>query len=165
LDRNTKEFKLYTPCGKTFAIIAGVLFSSLRPTKDEIAYAIELLDFWLSRNKAIIDQYIDAFTTLQLYADLPDEQNDMKVSNVGGWNDPLKLRVRVLHNDIKYFLNKNGELTAISWENPIATTIPLKLPAAKIGTALEFLEEHFTQRECKKIVDNILSEMNTCKDL
>ena len=29
LDRTTKEFKLYTPCGKTFATVSGVLFSSL----------------------------------------------------------------------------------------------------------------------------------------
>lgn len=163
LDRLTKEFKLYTPCGKTFAIVSGVLFGNLRPTKEEITYAIELLEFWLLRNKGIIDDYIDAFSQLQLYGDLPDERDDMHVIHPG-WRIENFL-VKVKHNDVNYTLNQDGNLTAINWEKSIAVTKTLKLPAAKIGKALEFLGEHIDKKKCQNTVDNILSEMNTCKDM
>lgn len=163
LDRNTKEFKLYTPCGKTFAIVSGVQFGSIRPTKDEIEYAAELLEFWLLRNKAIIDKYIAAFTKLQLYTNLPDERGDMKVLNPGYRAN--NFRMKVLHTDIEFVLTRKGQLSSISWKNPIDATKSLKLPAAKIGKALEFLEEHIDKQACQDIVDEILTEMNTCKDM
>ena len=163
LDRDTKEFKLYTPCGKTFAVISGVLFGNLQPTKAEIDYACELLEFWLLRNKLIIDKYIAAFTKLQLYTNLPDKRDDMKII-IPSWNQD-NFRVSILHNGIKFVLNMAGELSSLEWDDYIPITKSLKLPASKVGKALIFLTEHVDKKSCQDIVDNILSEMNTCKDM
>lgn len=170
LDRITKEFKLYTPCGKTFATVSGVLFSSLAPTKDEIAYAIELLEFWLLRNKAVIDTYIAAFTKLQMYGDLPTTRDDMKVDTIRKYDHNqnkqiVTLIVSVKHNDLTYYINTNGLFTDISWDGFISPTTIIKLPAAKLTAAVAFLDEHLDQQAAQKTVDEILTEMNTCKDM
>jgi len=170
LDRVTKEFKLYTPCGKTFATISGVLFASLAPTKDDIAYAIELLEFWLLRNKTVIDTYIAAFTKLQMYGDLSTEKDDMKVNTQSFYSQKLgkhiqAMTVIVKHNDINYRFNADGLLVSMSWEEAIPVTTKMKLPAAKITAAVTFLDEHLDKRAAQTTVDEILAEMNTCKDM
>ena len=170
LDRITKEFKLYTPCGKTFAIVSGVLFSSLSPTKDEIAYAVELLEFWLLRNKTIIDTYITAFTKLQMYGDLDTTRDDMTIVTTRKYDHTQNkqvesLTVHVKHNDLSFYINSDGLFTGISWNGAIPPTTAIKLPAAKLTAAIAFLDEHLDQRAAKTTVDEILAEMNTCKDM
>lgn len=163
LDRNTKEFKLYTPCGKTFATVSGVLFGSIRPTKEEIDFAVELLEFWLLRNKAIIDEYIAAFGKLQTYSELPNKQNDFEIHYP--MYHQTEFRVTVDHNGLSYLLNEDGNLVRVTFLQPIAVTQPIKLPATKIGEALAFLEKHVDKHNCQQIVENILAEMNTCNDI
>ena len=170
LDPRTKQFKLYTPCGKTFAIVSGVLFSSLKPTKEEIEYAIELLEFWLVRNKAIIDTYIAAFTKLQMYGELDTVRDNMEVKISTTYSHTLGKHittsyVSVTHEEIIYSINPNGYFTSIFWNKPIAVTTSLKLPAAMINIAVAFLDEHQDCHIAKKTVNDILAEMNTCKDL
>lgn len=170
LDRVTKEFKLYTPCGKTFATVSGVLFSNLKPTQDEIAYAIELLEFWLLRNKAVIDTYIAAFTKLQMYGDLDIKRDDMKIETTSKYDHTVGKHVHwrtvsIIHNDITYRLDSKGLLVNVSWKDSIAVTTPLKLPAEKVNLAVAFLDEHDDLHAAKQTVDEILSEMNTCKDM
>ena len=170
LDRVTKEFKLYTPCGKTFATISGVLFASLAPTKDDIAYAIELLEFWLLRNKTVIDTYIAAFAKLQMYSDLSTKKDDMDI-RVQSYYDStsskqvLGMTVGINHNDITYRLNAKGLLVSVSWKDTIPTTTSIKLPAAKIIAATLYLDEHLDKRAAQDTVDTILTNMNTCKDM
>ena len=170
LDRVTKEFKLYTPCGKTFATVSGVLFGNLQPTKDEIAYACELLEFWLLRNKQVIDTYIAAFTKLQMYGDLDVRRDDMLIETVNEYDhDKGKhvsyMSVQVTHNDILYFVNSTGHLVKVVWNDSIPPTKTIKLPAAKLTTAVAFLDEHIDLRAARKTVAEILAEMNTCKDV
>ena len=170
LDRATKEFKLYTPCGKTFATISGVLFSSLAPTKDDIAYAIELLEFWLLRNKATIDTYIAAFTKLQMYGDLDTTRGDMKIQTVNQYDHDKgkhvsNISVQIFHDEISYHLNRLGLIIKVVWDQPIAPTTTVKLPAAKVNEAVAFLDEHLDMRAAQNTVDTILAEMNTCKDM
>ena len=170
LDRTTKEFKLYTPCGKTFATVSGVLFSSLAPTKDEIAYAIELLEFWLLRNKTVIDTYIAAFTKLQMYGDLGTVRDDMHIDTTRVYDHEqskhiVTLTARVTHNDLTYYIDRKGLFVKISWSGSIPPTTVIKLPAAKLTACVAFLDEHLDQRAAQKTVDEILTEMNTCKDM
>ena len=170
LDAKTKEFKLYTPCGKTFATVSGVLFSSLAPTKDEIAYAIELLEFWLLRNKLAIDTYLAAFATLQMYGDLSFKKDGMTVKADSFYSQKLGKRIQsmtivVKHDGIYYRFNADGLLISVSWDDPIPVTTQIKLPAAKVIAATTFLDEHLNRQAAQKTVDEILAEMNTCKDM
>jgi hypothetical protein len=168
LDADSKAFKLYTPCGKTFATVTGVLFSSLKPTKDEIVYAIELLEFWLLRNKELIDTYIDAFTKLQAYTDMPLKKGDMKISlhtpyNRDGPSATTVDDIDIEHEGFTFTLDAKGGLTSVTWKDSIPIPVSINLPTAKHTAAIEFMALHSARLKQQSIVNHILIMMNTCE--
>jgi hypothetical protein len=169
---SSKLFKLYTPCGKTFAIVTGVLFSSLRPTNDEIDFAVELLGDWLIRNQMQIDDYIDAFTKLQIIGEVPNEENGLEIHYDSNYIRAIGQSVSTVSHcafkigRVTFGVTSNGELERTSWSGKLQNwPACFKVPTKKLTAVLAFIQRHTDFLEQKNITERILAEMNTCKDL
>ena len=179
MDPCSKLLTLYTPCGKQFAVVHGVQFSRLHPTQAENDYAVELLTHWLDRNEKKIENYIDAFETVQRLGDpkpkllfkgaeitVALDQDRTYNHSRNEWVTTLEVGdTTVDYNGVTYRIDENGDLASIIWKDglpkPWGKTIGL--PADIRAAAKERMEEMLLFRSAKKISEEILGELNTCR--
>lgn len=72
INEASKSLSLVSECGKPLVYIHGISFSRLTPTKDEITYATELFDIFMTKHKNQINKYIQEKAVLNK---LPKPEN------------------------------------------------------------------------------------------
>lgn len=184
IDSNTKHLCLYTPCGKRFATIHGVVFSRLHPTKAEIDYAVELLEQWCERNVTMINEYIDAFEILQRMEEpkakfrVGDNRIEIARKQASQYNHEKRAHeyvytvsgITIQDNYWTFCLDRNLGVKSITFhandeENRPYQPLPVKfnLPKKLMEAALERAEELDTFYTAQEKVNTTLAELNSCK--
>ena len=168
LDANTKEMKLYTPCGKHLATVAGVLFGGLRPTKVEIEFATELLATWLLRNKNLLANFINETEVLEKMGEAVSSLNNFEIAHIFGRSriTSTKAKERYLvsieQGAVKYCLDANGDLVRIELKETVSVALEHKLSKSNVLAGMSFLNEYLAISKQEKKVATLLAELNTC---
>jgi hypothetical protein len=190
IDDNTKYLTLFTPCGKTFALVHGVRFGSTRPSAAEIDYAVELLDDWLRRNAKIIADYLVAFESVQRLKSIkPDgpliegwqfqqivknEHRPDPYTGNYGYHSIIQGYTVESHEETFVFNLKHG-LT--KWEGKKArpsddestkfsrtVNTKLNIPSSALLEAQERCENLLTFQKAEALMGSIHATLNSCKD-
>lgn len=176
IDERSKYMMLYTPCGKRFAVVHGVVFSRLQPTKAEIEYATMLLADWLARNEKLIEKYVDAWVEMKAMPKPEDEiETDtykIAIRQVSSYHSSYRdapLRgVTVVYNNIQYAFNMDFSLHSVDWKDslPPSDWVKLiKMPPAKVMAHVEkYLQDFEKYVKLTLITEDIHEQLNTCSD-
>lgn len=183
---HTKHMCLYTPCGKQFAVVHGVMFSRLHPTQAEIEYACDLLETWCVRNEKTIDEYVDAFAILQRMEEPKNKfwtKNrealiEIKRSQESYYDQYTQKReyrhevcgIQITYNNCIVSLNQDLEVSNLAF-----TTDEGKVPLPKLGIKFDIpkrilaeatarMEELNLYYGAQAKVDNTLKELNSCSN-
>lgn len=187
IDPDSKYLTLYTPCGKTFASVHGVCFASTRPSKDEMPYAVELLGHWLKRNEKTIQDYLQAFETVQRLKNtdtaspLPGDYEFVTKNETCHREDPYTGVYRYhsticgyqVSNEFEaYGFNLNHQI--IKWSGRKTTEkaqLFAREPGRKLGPAAATLkaarnrcDDLIALQDAKDLMESIHGELNSCSD-
>jgi len=177
---SSKYLMLFTPCGKNFATVHGVLFGRLQPSKVEIDFATELLEDWIKRHVKVIEAYIDGLEKLQLSPKPTHEVKymgaEIKVTYTqeNEWNKETRQytcvvtpsNITIVYNTRTYILDSKCALMNITNEKSMSYPWgkALELPAKILRAAQLQMDACLTYKRLETSVSDILSELNTCTD-
>lgn len=167
LNPDDKSLQIFTPCGKKFAMVSGVRFGTLNPTKAEIEFTTELLGDWLLRNKEDIDSFIEAFETLQR-TPWPEDTDAFEIGSCRVYKDGKYVRepqgLNVRHNNVIYGIDTEHKMVAsMTLLEPVRADTGVKLPLKVLEAGIVHYNQVMAHREAQRVVDTKLAELNSCE--
>ena len=168
IDPSSKNLVLFTPCGKRFAIVHGVVFGRLQPTNGEIEYAVSLLQQWLAKNNVLIRQYIEAWVEFKSMTE-PEEKIKTDTYKLELYNHYHYGRgIKLTYKEIAYTFKKDMTLADVDITDALPADSWHKLitrpPATVMNATIKHLNLQHRWLELKKIVDTIHGQLNSCYD-
>jgi len=167
INTNTKKLNLYTTCGKYLAEVAGVTFSTLNPTKAEIAFAVDLLDEWLTKHKSMFVSYLKE---LEVHRKMGNQIEDTATIAI-----KTTQRFRVFNNTInmprcivctqskvEYAFDLDGNLNNISWEGSKPPSTAFQITPENLKRTLAHLKSYMNWVAQENKVAELLEAINTC---
>ncbi len=166
ISEETKCLKIVTECGKPMANIEGITFSRICPTKDEIVYASELLQDFLTTHKVQFGLYVQARTTFINKKVIEMESKDGKVYFHTNYGSPDDMYLSYMDGPFKFHLDDAGNIAKIEINDEKkakpAVLTAYKYNSAKGAKAYKHLDAYRQYKKEQGIVDAMLVELSSC---
>lgn len=166
IDDSTKTLVVSSTCGKPLFSIPGIQFASLRPTRVEIDYAVELLDTFVLTHADSITAYLKAYHAFNKLTPVLREDKDSDIKIEGGYYTAKNQTiVYFLDNEFKFKYNSETNYTLFVGA-PDSTTAEMvtkfKLDKNKLKAAKKYLADFSSYSNSKQALEDLLNKLATC---
>lgn len=156
-------------CGKPVTSIPGITFSNLKPTVNEMEYACELLDLWLSTNKVQIKTYLNTRAKYLLAGCTPNATKgnlEINFTNVycnrGQNYQHTVSSVSINQDGMMFVMAANKLLASVQWNENQSFLNGINLTKANRKAAENFIDIHTAHLILTEEMNNAALNLNTC---
>lgn len=159
-----KELQIVTECGQPLVQIWGIRFNKLTPTGNEIEYATELLDAFISTHKKDIIKFITAKKNLGAFKDITKPKY-FHTPTVTSISFPNK-KTHTTYVELVTSKTKKSKFVvhhSIADTKNLTSLKTLTEDTSKLKEAKAFLKNTAEKRKLVKVYEEARTKMANCK--